>query len=281
MTNQVFFIVLGAALLHAVWNAIIKSGGDKFFETVMKTTAGGFATAFILPFIPAPPPESWPYLGTTMLLHVGYYLSVAYAYKHADLGYAYTIMRGAAPLGTTLLAMLLLGEHLGVWGLAGICLLCGGILTLALDAVHNKGFSRRATATAMGNAAIITAYTLVDGTGVRLAGSATTYVCWEFFLNAFPLLALTCISHRKAYFGYLKKRWAYGLAGGVCSLLSYGMALWGMLHAPIAVVAALRESSVIFGLIIAVLFLGEKASPARGIAVLGVFAGAAVLKVWG
>lgn len=274
-------IVIGAALLHAIWNAIIKGGADKFFETVMKTTCGGFATAFILPFLPAPNPESWPYLGMTAVLHVGYYLNVAYSYKHADMGYAYTIMRGAAPLGTTLLAMGLLGERIEVWGLAGICLLCGGILTLAVDALCRKGFSRQATASALGTAAIITAYTLVDGTGVRLAGSAVSYVCWEFFLNAFPILGIACITRRSAYFHYLKKRWPYGLAGGLCSLLSYGMALWGMLHAPIAVVAALRESSVIFGLIIAVLFLGEKASPARGVAVLCVFAGAAVLKVWG
>jgi len=124
-------------------------------------------------------------------------------------------------------------------------------------------------------------YTLVDGTGVRLAGDTVSYICWVFFLNAFPVLAFAVSVRGLAYFHYARQRWKYGLAGGTCSLIAYGLSLWGMSQAPISLVAALRETSVVFGVLLGVVCLKEKLTFARVAAVLLVIAGTSVIKLWG
>lgn len=279
MSTLVILVVLGSAILHAVWNAIIKGGSDKLIETSMKAGGGAVAVLLVLPFLPLPLPESRPFLATTVCIHLFYYLFIAYAYKGADLSYAYTIMRGSSPLFTALVAVFILHDALTPGGWTGVLMLSAGVLTLALDAVRRGGFSLSATLLALGNAVVIMGYTLVDGTGVRLAGNPVSYVCWAFFLNAFPITTYTLIARRGDYFRYVRRRWPYGVFGGTCSLLAYGLALWGMTRAPISTVAALRETSVVFGMLFAVLFLGEKLTPARAVAVLLVLAGAAVMKL--
>lgn len=279
MSTLVILVVLGSALLHAVWNAIIKGGQDKLIETAMKALGGGFAVMFILPFLPLPLPESRIYLFGTMCIHLFYYLFIAYAYRGADLSYAYTIMRGSAPLFTALATFFFLHEDMTPGGWAGVVMLSSGVLILALDAVRRGGFSAPATAYALSNAVMIMAYTLVDGTGVRLAGNPVSYVCWAFFLNTFPINIFSMAARGRGYFAYVKKRFRYGLFGGICSLLAYGLALWGMTRAPISTVAALRETSVVFGMLFAVLFLKEKMTPARVAAVVLVLAGAAAMRL--
>ncbi len=279
MSTLVIAVVMGSALLHAVWNAIIKGGSDKLFETVMKTTGGAAVVVCILPFLPAPHPASWPYLAGTVSIHIFYYLFIAYAYRGADLSYAYTIMRGSAPLFTALVAVFILHDSLTGTGWLGVLLLSCGVLALALDALRRGGFSLSSTMLALGNAFVIMGYTVVDGSGVRLSGSAVSYTCWVFFLNAFPILIFAIITRKGDYFRYLKKRWPYGLAGGTCSLIAYGLSLWGMTRAPISQVAALRETSVIFGMLLAVIFLKEKMTAARIAAVILVLGGAMAMKL--
>lgn len=278
MSTLVIFVVLGSAMLHAVWNAIIKGGADKLIETSMKAGGGGVVVLFVLPFLPLPLPESRIFLAATMCIHLFYYLFIAYAYKGADLSYAYTIMRGSSPLFTALVAVFFLHDALAPGGWAGVIMLSSGVLILAVDAVRRGGFSVSATLLALGNAFVIMGYTLVDGTGVRLSGNSVSYVCWAFFINAFPITAYTVIARRGEYFRYVRKRWPYGIFGGTCSLLAYGLALWGMTRAPISSVAALRETSVVFGMLFAVLFLKEKLTPARIAAVALVLGGAAVMR---
>ncbi len=279
MDTFVILVVLGSALLHAVWNAIIKGGDDKLVETSMKAAGGGLIVLFILPFIPAPLPESRPFIFATVCIHLFYYLFIAYAYRGADLSYAYTIMRGSSPLFTALVSVFILHEALSGPGWAGVLMLSSGVLILAADAIRRGGFSLSATVLAMATAFVIMGYFLVDGHGVRLAGETISYICWVFFCNAFPISLFSIIARRGDYFRYIKKRWKYGLFGGTCSLVAYGLALWGMTRAPIAVVAALRETSVVFGMLFAVIFLKEKVTPARVAAVLLVLAGAAVMRL--
>ncbi len=279
MEPLVIFVVLGSAVFHAVWNAIIKGGQDKLVETAMKTGGGAVVVMFILPFLPAPLPESRIFIAGTVCIHLFYYLFIAYAYRGADLSYAYTIMRGSSPLFTALFSVFILHEALSADGWAGVILLSSGVLILAVDAVRHGGFSLWPTLLAMGNAFVIMGYSLVDGHGVRLSGSAVSYTCWVFFCNAFPITIYSLIARKGQYFCYVKKRWKYGILGGTCSLLAYGLALWGMTRAPIAAVAALRETSVVFGMLFGVIFLKEKVTPVRAAAVLLVLAGAAAMRL--
>ncbi len=279
MSTLVIVVVLGSALFHAVWNAIIKGGSDKLFETVMKTTGGAAVVVCLLPFLPPPAPASWPHLAGTVCIHLFYYLFIAYAYRGADLSYAYTIMRGSSPLFTALVTVGFLGHSLSGAGWLGVLLLSAGVLVLAVDSLRRGGFNLPSTLLALGNAFVIMGYTVVDGSGVRLAGNAVSYTCWVFFLNAFPILIFAVITRRGDYFRYLRKRWPYGLFGGTCSLVAYGLSLWGMTRAPISQVAALRETSVVFGMLLAVFFLKERMTVFRIAAVALVLAGAMVMRL--
>ncbi len=278
MSTVLILVLLGSAVLHAIWNAIIKGGSDKLSETVMKTVGGALIALFFLPFLPMPAPASWPHLAGTVTIHVFYYLFLAYAYKGADMSYAYTIMRGSSPLFTALVAVFVLKDHLSAGGWAGVLLLSLGILALTLDCLRCGAFRLGPTLLALANALVIMGYTVVDGSGVRLAGNAEAYICWVFFLNAFPILVIALILRKGEYFRYVRKRWKYGLAGGACSCVAYGLSVWAMARAPIALVAALRETSVIFGMLLSVFILKERISPVRATAVLFVLAGAVCIK---
>ena len=280
MTTSLIVILLGSALLHAIWNAVIKGGSNKLFEAVLNTSGGGLCALCVLLFLPLPAPESWPYLAGTASIHLFYYLLLAHAYKGAELSYAYTIMRGSAPLFTALVTVFVLGHPLSSGGWSGVLLLSAGILFLTLDCLRCGMFRAGPTAMALANSLTIMGYTVVDGTGVRLSGHAVAYVCWVFFLNIFPIFIFTLARHGGEYFRYARTRWKYGLAGGLCSAVAYGLSVWAMARAPISLVAALRETSVIFGMLLAAFFLKEKLSPARILSVFTVLAGAVCIKLF-
>ena len=272
-------VVLLAAALHASWNAIIKAGSDKFHDTGLVTIGAAIVPGLLLPWIPLPAPTSWPYLAASVVIHFGYFSLVALAYRAGDLSYTYPIMRGVAPMLTALVASLMVDESLTVGGKIGILLLSAGILTLAGDNWWSGRFDFAATAFGLLNAVVISMYTLVDGIGIRLAGKPESYICWLFFLTALPFLALSLLRQRRLFTAQLKSRWAMGLIGGLCTFGSYGLVLWAMTHVPIALVAALRETSVIFGTVIAAVFLRERFGPSRYVAAGLVTAGAVAMKV--
>ena len=280
MTTPLLFALLGSALLHAVWNAIIKGGSDKLFETVMKACGCSLLALCLLVFLPLPEAAAWPCLLGSVCCHLVYYLLLSHAYKGADMSYAYTFMRGSSPLFTALIAAGLMGDAIAPGGWAGVLLLSAGILTLALDSLRRGQFHLAPTVTALATALVIMGYTVFDGNGVRVAGNTLSYICWVFFLNAFPILCLTLLRRGTALMPYVRRRWQYGLAGGCCSILAYGLSVWAMTRAPISLVAALRETSVLFGMLIAVLYLKEKFSAARAVSVLLVAAGAVSIKLF-
>jgi drug/metabolite transporter (DMT)-like permease len=279
MQLDIVILMLGAALLHAAWNAIIKGVGNPLFEATLKALGGGVAVCCVLPFMPLPDPRSLPYLAASCVIHLGYYTFLSLSYRNADMSIAYTLMRGTAPLLTSLVLVLVLGVPLSAGGWIGVMLLSTGILTLSTEALRQGGLAWRGCCAALANALVIMCYTLADGYGARASLSPVSYTCWLFFINAFPMALIVYRRYRGEFTAYARRRWRFGLLGGVCSLGSYGIAIWAMTKAPIAMVAALRESSVIFGMLLAVLFLGERVTFFRMLAVLLVGAGVMSLHV--
>ncbi len=278
MSGSIILLVLGAAFLHATWNIIVKGGENKLYETAMNALGGGLGAMFLLPFLPLPDRAAWGFLALSCCCHLTYYLCIAAAYRVADLSLGYTIMRGTAPM-LTALALCLLGAPLGAAGWGGVLLLCSGILTLALEQkLAHKG-SLNGVLYSLRTSFVIMGYTLADGYGARLSGDSVSYTCWIFFLNIFPLHIYILARYGRDYLHYLRRRAVPGISGGLCGLGSYGIAIWAMTLAPIALVAALRETSVIFGMIMAVLFLGERLTALRVTAILLVMAGAMIIRL--
>ncbi|TPE51499.1 EamA family transporter [Amaricoccus solimangrovi] len=277
MSLPVFAAVLLGALLHASWNAIVKAGTDKLLSTVL--VSGGSAL-IALPFalvLPAPAPASWPFLAASTLAQLLYFVLVATAYRAADMSLVYPLMRGGAPALVALAGALALGERIGPAGWLGVALVSLGVLAIAgAGRAHATG---RGVAIALGNACVIATYTLIDGAGVRRSGAPVSYALWLFLANAAPFLAWALLRRGPELRAYLRAHARLGLVGGAGNLGSYGLALWAMTGAPVAVVAALRETSILFGLAIAALFLGERIGPVRLAAAALILAGAITLRL--
>lgn len=280
MSGLVMTAVLFAALLHASWNAIVKSGTDKFLETIFVACGAALVSAVTLVFVASPAPESWPYIGISAGIHLVSFALLAAAYRTGDLSYAYPIMRGSAPLLTALVAGYFVAERMSPGGWSGVIFISAGILLLAANQWRSGRFHVAPTLFALGNASVICLYTVVDGLGTRLSGSPFGYVSTMLVIDGVILTVFVCLRYREKAAMQLKARWPFVLGGGVCTWASYAIALWAMTHAPVAMVAALRETSVIFAAIIAAAILKEKFSNVRYAAALLVCAGAILLKVY-
>jgi drug/metabolite transporter (DMT)-like permease len=278
MSTAVMAIVLFAAFLHAGWNALVKSSPDKFLDIVFVTGSAAVISAIALPFLPLPHIASWPCIAASAVIHIVYFLLIGAAYRSGDMGHAYPLMRGAPPLLVALASGPIIGERLSTGEWSGILLICGGILGLLL-ANPSRGASTRSTQFALLNAVVIMAYTLVDGTGVRLSGSPASYTMWMFAITALPILAWTAMRRRGAIQSYLRARGHLALVGGACTLGAYTLILWAMTRAPIAMVAALRETAILFGAAISVFVLKEPRNCRRSAAALLILVGVMTLKL--
>ena len=276
MSPLVTALVLGSALLHASWNAIIKSSRDVLLDTALVAAAAGMLALPLIAYLPLPARASWPYLGASCAIHIGYFSTLVAAYRLGDLGHAYPLMRGTAPLLVALFGVALLNERPSMAMWLGIVLISAGILSLGL--LQQGRAHRGATLWALANAAIIAAYTLVDGSGVRLSGAPAGYVAWLFCLQGLLFLTLVALLRRGALRNYVARHWQRGLGGGFCLISAYGIVLWAMTQAPVAAVAALRETSVIFAALLGSLFLHEPFGRQRLIAACAVALGVAALR---
>lgn len=286
MEGSVVTIVLLAALLHASWNALVKAGPDKYLTTVLVACGAGMVSLPLLPFFAKPHDDSWPWLIASACCQVIYYRLLAAAYHHGDMSQAYPLMRGAAPLLVALASVPLLGERLHWRQDVAIMLICGGVLTLTIlrgtsagaDTQANRSGRRSATFYALLNAAVIATYTMIDGVGVRKSGAPAAYTMWLFVLTA--VLLLLCSTNRwRELPAYARRHAGVMLLGGFGTLASYGLALWAMTHAPVAAVAALRETSIMFAAAIAALFLRERLAPGRILAVSLIACGAILMRL--
>ncbi|MBP8310429.1 MAG: EamA family transporter [Burkholderiaceae bacterium] len=275
--------VLFGALLHAGWNALVKSSGDKSVDTALVHFMGSLVALPVVLIVGLPPPAAWPYIAISLTIHVGYYFALAGAYRHGDLGLTYPIMRGFAPLLVALGSGSLLGESpsTAAWlGIVGITL---GVVLVGLahpgDTLHHG----KALSFALANAVIIACYTLVDGRGVRVAGDALAYVMVLFVLDGLPYPALVLATRgaqgRREILRYARGRWPIATLGGAASIGSYAIALWAMTRAPVASVAALRETSVLFAAVLGVWLLKERFGLQRALGTLVLVAGVIALRM--
>jgi drug/metabolite transporter (DMT)-like permease len=276
MSLTVFLIVLFAAAMHATWNAIVKSGTDTFFTAILVTTSAGMISVAILPFIPQPAMESWPNILISVALQVVYFSLVSYIYRIADMGLAYPLMRGSAPVIVAWVSTLCMAEALSNGAWFGVACVCVGVLSLALAA---KGKSGRGVVLALLTAAVIASYTLVDGIGVRKSHAPLAYALWIFTLTAIPLAGWGIVRQRQALWQYARKHARIGVIGGFGAAMSYGLALWAMTLAPVAIVAALRETAILFAIAIAVFILKERLTWERAISGTLIATGAILLRL--
>jgi drug/metabolite transporter (DMT)-like permease len=276
MPILVFAIVLFAAALHASWNAIVKGSPDKLLMMVLVTAAAALIAVVTLPWLQQPATASWPFLLTSSILQVIYFVLVARTYHIADMSEAYPLMRGTAPLLVTLVSVVGLKANLSPLMWVGVTVISLGILSMAWGGRHKD---RRGIISALLNAVVIAAYTLTDGMGVRRSGAPAAYTLWIFLIASVPLAIWAIRTRRRSIADSVRNHWHFGLIGGIGTVASYGLALWAMTLAPIAVVAALRETSILFGTLISGLVLKERISVGRFIAAGTIALGAAVLRL--
>lgn len=277
--------VLCGAALHAGWNALIKSATDKSLDTALIHALGPAIAVPLLYFTGLPPAAAWPYIGLSTLIHIGYYVALASAYRHGDLGLTYPLMRGGAPLLVAVGGQVWIGEVLSPAAWAGVATVSLGVVLLGLARGGHTGPEaqrRKAVRVALCNAAIIAAYTVVDGLGVRAAGHAGAYVAALFLFDGLPYFALVLWQRRAdlpAARRYMAARWPVAALGTAASLGSYGIALWAMTRAPVATVAALRETSVLFAAVLGTWLLREPFGWQRAAGTAVIVAGVVALRL--
>jgi len=283
MSGFLFLSVLIAAMMHATWNTLMKSAPDKNLETAL----ANFSTSLVaIPFLliyGLPEPETYIYIFLSLVLHVIYFYTVASAYRYGDLNMAYPIMRGVAPILTLIIGGLLFEEAIHAWMVVGIVLICLGVVLLGFNKSPSTVNHQKTLLFALGNAVIIAAYTLVDGQGARLANQVWSYVGMLLFLNGYVFPAILFWQRKNTFtrtqtLQYLQARGIHALIGGACVMGSYSIVLWAMTQAPIATVAAVRETSVLFAFIFAVVFLKESLNPLRIVGMLGVCCGVLLIR---
>jgi drug/metabolite transporter (DMT)-like permease len=274
LTLPVTLAVLGAALLHAAWNTLVKSSEDKQLDTFAVAAGCGVIALVLLPFLALPAPASWPWLAGSALVHILYFVFLAGAYRWGELSYVYPVMRGGGPMIVAASGALVFGEVLRSTEWLGVLFICSGILAFA-SGRHDP----RATLFALANAVVIGAYTLIDAEGARASLAPVSYTLWFFVANAVVIIAMGLVQRGRAVPAYLRRHWLRALIGGACSVGSYAIALWAMTRAPVALVAVLRETSVIFAAVMAALVLKEKLTRRRVLATGAVLSGLIVLKL--
>ncbi len=271
----VFLVLIFAALLHASWNAIVKSASDKFLTTILVATSAAVISAVALPFLPQPAAVSLRYAAASASLEVIYFLLLARAYQVADMSQVYPLMRGTAPLLVALVSVFLFGQQLSSMAWLGVIAICAGILTVAVGGMED----RRGIPVALLNAIVIASYTLIDGTGVRRSGAPAAYTLWVTLLTGLPLGIWVMWTKRTHFLPYMTRYWRIGFIGGLSTIVAYGLALWAMTLVPVAIVAALRETSILFGTLIAGVVLRENIGPKRIISACIIAGGAIALRL--
>jgi drug/metabolite transporter (DMT)-like permease len=280
MENTVFLAVLFAALCHAGWNALIKVGLDPLSTTTLISIGSGVVALVLLPLVGVPAGAAWPWLIASVVIHLFYFASLIESYRTGDLGQVYPIARGSAPLMTATVTTLFVGEKLSLLGWGGIILLVAGVFLLSAHGGRElTRIDRRAVGFALMTALTICTYSVVDGIGGRLAGNPNAYSLWLFVGIAMVMLPYALYRDGRDVIPAMQKYWRRGLAGGALQVLSYGIAIWAMTVAPIAIVATLRETSVLFGAAIAVVVLKEALRAVRIAAALLIVCGLVLIRL--
>ena len=279
----VVLLVLASAILHAGWNTLVKSGGDRLAFMIVFTAIQSVVTFPFLFIVDYPGHEAMIYIIASSIIHGVYFALVYLSYRMADLSQVYPISRGMAPALVALLAWVWLGEGLAGFQWLGLALVSLSILSLAAPALmkfRESADTARGVGFALLNGLVITAYLLVDGQGVRLAVTPISYIVWGFFVMPLTFLLLSPLWQKSWQWSLFRPQLVLGSLGGIVLVLSYGLALFAMSLQPLGPIVALRETSVIFGAIFATLFLKEAFGWRRVLAAAGVFLGLYFLKIF-
>jgi drug/metabolite transporter (DMT)-like permease len=267
-------LVLFAALLHASWNALVKTDTDRLAAMGMMCASGGVVGVVLVPFTTWPTAQAWPYLIGSVIVHHGYYFGLIMAYRHGDLAQVYPIARGLGPFLVAMLSLPLIGEALGSGQMFGVALVSTGLISLAFAAnAKGRPVHWHPLLFAGFTGLTIAAYTFLDGLGARAAATPLSYIAWLNLLEG-PWLPLAAVYMRgRGVTGYLRQHWWRGALAGLISALAYAIVMWAMTLGAIAAVAALRETSVIFAALIGSLVLREPFGFKRVVAAALVAAG--------
>jgi uncharacterized membrane protein len=281
LSSGVLAAVLGAAALHALWNSLVKSASDKLLSAAVVALWCGVAAVVATLVLPQPAAAAFPFIVASALIHIVYFILVGQLYRSADLSVAYPIMRGLAPLIAAVIALATLGEAPGPIASLGVAALVMGVLGMGASGFAHGRINRPTILVALANSAVIATYSVIDGQGARLSGAgsafAFAYNSWADALTALAYLPIILFLRGRSAVAAFTGDWRRGLIGGLAAFLGYAIVIWAMTRAPIASVAALRETSVVFAAVIGVVALGEPFHAQRAIAVLVVLAGIILL----
>ncbi len=282
MDPLIVLLVLLAAVSHATWNAFVKAGSDKLVSLCLVIFTTSLPALFALPFLPLPAAGAWPFLIGSALVHYVYYAVLVAAYRHGDLSLAYPIARGSAPILVAAGAWFFAGEDLAAWKWIGVLTVSVGIMSLASPGRARAGDGEaKAIVFALLTGLTIAAYSLADGLGVRLSGHAFAYIAWLFVFSGLPMPFFIRWRRGRESAGLVRAHLKIGIFGGLISGLAYGIVIWSMSVAPIAMVVSLRETSVLIAAAIGSLFLKESFGPRRIAAATVIVAGAALMNLAG
>ena len=270
-------LVLAAAVLHAGWNALVKSASDRVM-TFATLSLGGMAFGLAtVPFLEMPDQAAWPYLILSTLVHYGYYAFLIAAYRYGDLSQVYPLARGSAPLLVAAGAWFFAGEVLPPLGIIAVAITSMGIMMLAFEGGWPRGQDRKPVFLAVLTGFWIAGYTVVDGMGVRLSGAPISYILWLYILEGIPFLLWVLFWKRQAFAEHLKRNWMTGLGGAVASNMAYGLVIFAMSLGSMAAVSSIRETSSLLATVIGAVILKESFTARRYLAAGLVSVGVVVL----
>ncbi|MDJ0944959.1 MAG: EamA family transporter [Kiloniellales bacterium] len=279
MSTTVFLAVLAAALLHAGWNALVKGGGDKHLN-MTAVVLGSLPIALgLLAFVPAPARESWGYLAAGVALHAGYHVFLLFSYRIGELTQVYPIARGSAPLLVAGVSVLFLGVPLTPAETLAVLVIAAGVMSTALVRRSDGLRNPQAALLAVVTGGFIAAYSLVDGNGARLAGTALGFYCWLTIGNVILFAAFIACTQPGLLLAVPLRAKQVFLLGGAATFIAYALVIWAFTQAPIALVAALRETSILFALVIGVGVLKERLDLAKVFSTLVTLLGAALMRL--
>lgn len=256
-------------------HALLKAGRDKLAVRALIGATGAVTMAPVCFIVPLPTPAMLPWLATASVLHTTYQLVLIRAYAATDFGIAYPVARGIAPIATAVLGLALLGDKITPFGLLGVALVSGGILLVAIG----RTIARAGLIAAVIAGLLTTAYTVVDAHAIRLAPLAMTFVAWFFLLDGLIMFAIFALARWGRVGPLLRSEGWQGVLAGLTSLISFGAALLALRLAPVGVVSALRETSVVFGMMIAAFVLREHVNQRRAVGAVVIAAGAILIVV--
>ncbi|MEV8595278.1 EamA family transporter [Streptomyces sp. NPDC052012] len=274
MTPLVTAAVLLAAVTHAGWNALAHRITDKLAGFALISGGGLLIGLALTPFVAFPAAGAWPYLLASAAIHIAYYALLMRSFELGDFGQAYPIARGSAPLVVAVLAAVFAHEVPDGRAAAGIAVSCAGLTGVALWGLRGHRPDWAAIGAALATGLTIAAYTVVDGLGVRASGSSLGYIAWLMTVQGTVIPAYVLWRRRGGTAALLRPYARLGLLGAALSVAAYALVLWAQTRAPLAAIAALRESSIIVGAVIGALFFKERFGAPRiaaaGLLVVGI-----------